>query len=103
MVEELIEILGKNVLRNLLKKIADISGPAWFSVITDEATDIVHAAQLNLSVTTTKLMKILLDCAGCQIQRQKHCLTEQLTSLGFHLNDFIFFPQIYKLAIVVLV
>ena len=49
-VNELIEILGKNVLRNLLKKITDVSGPAWFSVIADEATDIVHAEQLNLSI-----------------------------------------------------
>lgn len=27
-----------------------VSGPAWFSVITDEAIDIVHAEQLNLSI-----------------------------------------------------
>ena len=38
------------MLRNLLKKITDVSGPAWFSVIADEATDIVHAEQLNLSI-----------------------------------------------------
>ena len=49
-VNELIEILGKTVLRNLLKKISDVSGPAWFSVIADEATDIVHVEQLNLSI-----------------------------------------------------
>ena len=50
-VNEIIEILGKTVLRNLLKKITDVSGPAWFSIIADEATDIVHAAeQLNLSI-----------------------------------------------------
>ena len=48
--DELIEILGKTVLRNLLNKITDVSGPAWFSVIADEATDIVHAEQLNLSI-----------------------------------------------------
>ena len=38
------------MLRNLLKKITDVSGPAWFSVIADEATDIVYAKQLNLSM-----------------------------------------------------
>ena len=34
----------------LLKKITDVCGPVWFSVIADEATDIVHAEQFNLSI-----------------------------------------------------
>ena len=48
-VNELIEILGQNVLRNLLKVMKDVAGPAWFSIIADEATDVVNTEQLNLS------------------------------------------------------
>ena len=77
-VNEIIKILGKAVLCNLLKKITGVSGPAWFSVIADEVTDIVHAEQLNLSIhwvnDIMKFMNTLLDCAGCQILRQRHCL-----------------------------
>ena len=66
------------MLCNLLKKITDVSGLAWFSVIADEVTDMVHAEQFNLSIRwindIMKFMKTLLDCAGCQILRQRHCL-----------------------------
>ena len=43
-VNELIEILGLSVL------MAEGSGPVWFSIIVDKATDIVHTEQLNLSI-----------------------------------------------------
>ena len=49
-VNELIEILGLTVLRTLLKKMTDGIGPVRFSIIADEATDIVHTKQLNLSI-----------------------------------------------------
>ena len=49
-VNEQIEILGLSVLRSLLKKRTEGSGPAWFSIIADEATDVVHTEQLNLSI-----------------------------------------------------
>ena len=48
-VNELISIMGKNLLRDLLEKIQKAS-PAWFSVIADEATDVCNAEQLVLSI-----------------------------------------------------
>ncbi len=49
-VNELIEMLGLSVLRNLLSKMTEVSGPAWFAIIADEATDVIHTEQLNLSI-----------------------------------------------------
>ena len=46
-VNELIDIMGLTVLRSRMK---ECSGPAWFSIIADEATDINQAEQLNLSI-----------------------------------------------------
>ena len=48
-VNEIISILGQNLLRTLLGKI-QANNPPWFSVITDEAADICNSAQLNLSI-----------------------------------------------------
>ena len=52
-VNELIMILGQSLLRNLLGKMKDVTGPAWFSIIADEATDVASSAsseQLNLTI-----------------------------------------------------
>ena len=49
-VNELLEILGLTVLRNLLQKMKEVTGPAWFSIIADEATDVCNTEQLNLSI-----------------------------------------------------
>lgn len=49
-VNELIDIMGHTVLRTLLKRMKGTVGPAWFSVIADEATDINQAEQLNVSI-----------------------------------------------------
>ena len=49
-VNELIEILGLSVLRTLLKRMKKVSGPAWFSIIADEVTDVVNTEHLNLSI-----------------------------------------------------
>ena len=49
-VNELIEILGLSLLRNLLRKMKEVTGPAWFSIIADEATDCANTEQLNLSI-----------------------------------------------------
>ena len=49
-VNELIEILGITVLRNILQKMKNVTGPAWFSIIADEATDVCNTEQLNLSI-----------------------------------------------------
>ena len=49
-VNELIEILGLSVLRNLFKKMKEVTGPAWFAIIADEATDVVKTEQLNVSI-----------------------------------------------------
>ena len=29
----------------------DMTGPAWFSIITDEATDVCNTQQLNVSIS----------------------------------------------------
>ena len=42
--------MGLTELRSLLKRMKECSGPAWFSIIADEATDINQAEQLNLSI-----------------------------------------------------
>ena len=49
-VNEVIDIMGLSVLRSVLKRMKECSGPAWFSIIADEATDINQAEQLNLSI-----------------------------------------------------
>ena len=49
-VNELIEILGLSLLRNLLKCMKEGISPTWFSIIADEATDVVNTEQLNLSI-----------------------------------------------------
>ena len=48
-VNEIISIMGQNLLRTLLEKI-QADNPPWFSVIADEATDVRNSAQLNLSI-----------------------------------------------------
>ncbi len=48
-VNDLINIMGKNLLRVLLSRIG-AQDPAWFSVVVDEATDICSKEQLNLSI-----------------------------------------------------
>lgn len=62
-INELLSIMGQSILRSLLATIKNVTGPAWFSIIADEATDICNTEQLNLFaglVTTMKLMRILL-------------------------------------------
>ena len=46
-VNELIKIMGQNVLRQLL---ASIRASLWFSILADEATDISHHEQMSLSI-----------------------------------------------------
>ena len=46
---EIISLLGKRLLRTLLSKINE-SSPSWFSIIVDEASDASHKEQFNLSV-----------------------------------------------------
>ena len=46
-VNELIEILGLTLLQKLLISIKEGIGPAWFSVIVDEATDVANNEQMN--------------------------------------------------------
>ena len=49
-VNEMIKILALTLLRTLLNKIKSVTGPKWFSVIADEATDVCNTEQLNLSI-----------------------------------------------------
>ena len=49
-VNELINSLGLALLRTLLKKVTSVTGPSWFSIIADEATDVMNTEQLNLSI-----------------------------------------------------
>lgn len=49
-VNELLTIMGQSVLRNLLAAMKNVTGPTWFSIIADEATDICNTEQLNLSI-----------------------------------------------------
>ena len=49
-VNELITILGQSLLRSLLDKMKEPTGSAWFSIIADEATDVVSSEQLNLTI-----------------------------------------------------
>ena len=49
-VNELINSLGNTLLRTLLKKVISVKGPSWFSIIADEATDVMNTEQLNLSI-----------------------------------------------------
>ena len=49
-VNELINSLGLTLLCTLLKKVTSVTGPSCFSVIADEATDVLNTEQLNLSV-----------------------------------------------------
>ena len=56
--------MGQNLLRTLLEKI-QASNPPWFSVITEEATDVCNSAQLNLSIRwVNNKYKVLEDTVG---------------------------------------
>lgn len=48
-VNELIKLMGQNLLRSLLLKIKNECRP-WYSVVAGEATDWCHTEQLNLSI-----------------------------------------------------
>ena len=48
-VTEQICTLGQTLLHTLLGQMKGI-GPAWYSIIADEATDVVNSEQLNLSI-----------------------------------------------------
>ena len=48
-VNELIEMLGLSLLRKLVRALKESTGPAWFSIIADEATDVANE-QTNLSI-----------------------------------------------------
>ena len=49
-VNELLELLGLAALRRVLNRIKECNGPAWFSIIADEATDVNQTEQVNLSI-----------------------------------------------------
>ena len=49
-VTEQVCILGQTLLCKLLVQMKDVTGPAWYSIIADEATDVVNSEQLNLSI-----------------------------------------------------
>lgn len=49
-VNEVIQIMEITVRWNLLKPMKECSGPAWFSLIVDEAKDVSQAEQLHLSI-----------------------------------------------------
>ena len=49
-VNEVIDSLGLTAFRKLLSKIKAVTGPAWFSIIAYEATDVINTEQLNLSI-----------------------------------------------------
>ena len=69
-VNELMEIIGNTVLHNLLKKMTNVTGPAWFAIIADEATDVVNTLTIHWVST---FVKTPLDCVEFQIQGQTHC------------------------------
>ena len=47
---DLIIITGQSVLKKLLLKVKDGLGPAWFSVIAAEATDVASNEQMNVTI-----------------------------------------------------
>ncbi|XP_065900823.1 zinc finger MYM-type protein 1-like [Dysidea avara] len=49
-VNEIITLMSKSVLRNIL---ADVSKSLWYSVIVDEATDVSHNEQMSMSLRWT--------------------------------------------------
>ena len=48
-VNELITTMGLNVAQSLLSMIKETS-PSWYGIIADEATDMAHKEQLNVSI-----------------------------------------------------
>ena len=42
--------MGQRVLLNLLYSTSEVTGAAWLSITTDEATDVRGTEQLNLSI-----------------------------------------------------
>ncbi len=46
-INEIITIMGQEVLRGLLEEIRDAN---WFSIIADEATDVSHNEQISISI-----------------------------------------------------
>ena len=48
-VNELVSLMGQDVLRKVLTRIKS-ADPSWFSLVVDEATDVVWQQQLNFSI-----------------------------------------------------
>ena len=49
-VNDQIKIMGQTILRSLLPKIKEGDGPHWYSIIADEAKDVINSEQLNISI-----------------------------------------------------
>ena len=71
-INELITLLGNQVLRSLLKDVKDHS---WYSIIADEVTDITNKEQFNISVRYVKWgarnVLILPKIGGMKASRSK--------------------------------
>ena len=46
-VDEIINLMGQNILRGI---ISDVKGAQWYAIIADEATDVSGTEQLSVSL-----------------------------------------------------
>jgi len=60
-VTDQINILGRALLQTLLHKMKEGDGPHWFSIIVDEATDVINSEQLNLSLRLVNINTLMIS------------------------------------------
>ena len=77
----MIKILALTLLRTLLNKIKSVTGPKWFSVIADEATDVCNTEEIHV---TTR------DEYGLKARGFLHSLESFSTLLGLQLSHKLF-------------
>ena len=81
-INELIALMGQQVLRKLLEQ---IRAAFWFGIIADEATDVSHNKQMSISIRWVDMDYTIHEDTLCLVQLE-NTRAETLFSV---LNDFL--------------
>ena len=82
MINELIALVGQQVLRKLLEQ---IRAAFWFGIIADEPTDVSHKEQMSISIRWVDMDYTIHEDTLCLVQLE-NTRAETLFSV---LNDFL--------------
>ena len=81
-INELIALMGQQVLRKLLEQ---IRAAFWFGIIADEATDVSHNEQMSISIRWVDMDYTIHEDTLCLVQLE---ITRAETLFSV-LNDFL--------------